>query len=215
MVLGYADSLYLAGLVWALVLAEDRRWWAAGLLAAVATASRPNGWIAVVAVVVTVLVARAGARALVAVAGRPSPSSSAGARTWTGRPAIRSCSGRRRTRGPSSRSRRCSPTRSRTAHWPALFHLAFVLAADRARTSMRARRQPLSWAVVVVLTVLPPFVLGVVGLARYAILAFPMPFAAADVLTTRRRWPAVAFLSASGAAMVFLAVMINYRSWLP
>ena len=43
MVLGYADSLYLAGLVWALVLAEDRRWWAAGLLAAVATASRPNG----------------------------------------------------------------------------------------------------------------------------------------------------------------------------
>ena len=68
MVLGYSDSLYLAGLVWALVLAEDRRWWAAGLLAAVATASRPNGWIALVAVVVTVLVARAGGRALVAVA---------------------------------------------------------------------------------------------------------------------------------------------------
>ena len=67
MVMGYSDSLYLAGAVWALVLVEDRRWWAAGLLGAVATASRPNGWIAVAAVVVTVLVARAGWRALVAV----------------------------------------------------------------------------------------------------------------------------------------------------
>ena len=67
MVMGYSDSLYLAGAVWALVLVEDRRWWAAGLLGAVATASRPNGWIAVVAVVVTVLIGRAGG-GLVAVA---------------------------------------------------------------------------------------------------------------------------------------------------
>ena len=63
MVLGYADGLYLAGLVWALVLAEDRRWWAAGVLAAVATAARPNGWIAVVAVAITVWSLRAGWRA--------------------------------------------------------------------------------------------------------------------------------------------------------
>src|SRR5215218_525739 len=55
MVMGYADSLYLAGAVWAIVLVEDRRWWAAGLVVAVATASRPNGWIAVAAVVATVL----------------------------------------------------------------------------------------------------------------------------------------------------------------
>ncbi len=46
-------------------------------------------------------------------------------------------------------------------------------------------------------------------------MAFPMAFAAADVLTTRRRWPAAAFLTISGAAMVFLAVMVNVRSWLP
>ena len=49
MVLGYADSLFLAGAIWALVLAEDRRWWAAGLVAVVATSSRPNGFVAVVA----------------------------------------------------------------------------------------------------------------------------------------------------------------------
>ena len=68
MVLGYADSLFLAGAIWALVLADDRRWWAAGVVAVVATSSRPNGFVAVIALVVTVFVARAGARALAAVA---------------------------------------------------------------------------------------------------------------------------------------------------
>ncbi len=62
--------------------------------------------------------------------GRSSPSprrrwcsSSGGASTCAGRRAIPSCSGRRRMRGSRSRCRRCSPTRSPTRHWPALFHL--------------------------------------------------------------------------------------------
>ena len=67
-VMGYADSLFLAGSVWALLLAERRHWWWAGVVAVVATSSRPNGFIAVVALVVMALVARAGARAVVAVA---------------------------------------------------------------------------------------------------------------------------------------------------
>ena len=99
-------------------------------------------------------------------------------------------------------------------HWPALFHLAFTLVLT-VPYIMRARQQPPAWTLVVSLTILPALLLGVVGLARYAIMAFPMVFAAADVLTTRRRWPAVAFLTVSGAAMVFLIVMINVRTWLP
>ena len=59
-------------------------------------------------------------------------------------------------------------------------------------------------------TVLPSLVLGVEGLARYAIMAFPMSFAAADVLATRRRWPARRRTSAPPAwRMVVLALMIN------
>ncbi|MET0578476.1 MAG: hypothetical protein ABW122_07440, partial [Ilumatobacteraceae bacterium] len=100
------------------------------------------------------------------------------------------------------------------AHRPGLFHLAFMLALA-VPYLMRVRHQPLSWGFVVALTVLPPFVLGVEGLARYAIMAFPMSFAAADVLATRRRWPAVAYLSVSGVGMLVLAVMVNHRSWLP
>ena len=94
------------------------------------------------------------------------------------------------------------------------FHLAFLLLLT-IPFAMRARRLPPSWTVVVLLGVLPPLMLGVEGLARYAILAFPMPLAAADVLTTGRRWPAVVCLIASGAAMALLAVAVIRWSWLP
>ena len=50
LILGYSDAFYLAALIWALVAVDHRRWWLAGVLAAVATASRPNGVIAVIAV---------------------------------------------------------------------------------------------------------------------------------------------------------------------
>ena len=54
LVLGYSDAFFLAALAWALVFAGRGQWAAAGAAAAVATASRPNGWIAAVAVVVVV-----------------------------------------------------------------------------------------------------------------------------------------------------------------
>ena len=214
MVLGYADSLYLAGLVWALVLAEDRRWWAAGLLAAVATASRPNGVIATLAVVVTVLAARAGLRALVAVAA-PSVVFLVG---WcwylwwaTGDPLV-FWSAKDAWSEISLATLLSDPFNSR--HEPGWFHLGFLLLLT-VPYAMRARQQPLAWAFVVVLGVVPPLMLGVEGLARYAILAFPMPLAAADVLTARHRWPAAVCLVASGAAMALLAVAVIRWSWLP
>ena len=81
--------------------------------------------------------------------------------------------------------------------------------------ALRVRRQPPAWAIFTALLVLPALALGTEGLARYAIMAFPMPFAAADVLTSRGRWPAVLFLVASTAAMVLLAVLVVRYTWLP
>ena len=98
-------------------------------------------------------------------------------------------------------------------HWAATFHL-LCFASLAVLYAMRARRQPLSWFVIVLLGVVPPLLLGVEGLARYAIMAFPMPLAAADVLT-KARWPAVVWLGGSGAAMIALAVMVNQRTWVP
>ncbi len=214
MVLGYSDSLFLAAAVWALVLAEDRRWWAAGLLGAVATISRPNGFVAVAALVVAVLVARAGWRALVAVAlpGVVVMAAWCGYLRWaTGDPLV-FWSAKEAWSELSLGSILADPWRPRVR--AALFHIAWFLALAVPYV-FRIRRQPPSWAVFALLGVLPPLVLGVEGLARYAVMAFPMPLAAADVIAGRSRWLGVAFLTAAGASMVYLAIMVVSRSWLP
>jgi hypothetical protein len=214
MAMGYSDSLYLAGAVWALVLVEDRRWWLAGVLGAVATASRPNGWIAVAAVVVTVLLARAGWKALVAVV---APSAAFGV-VWcwylwsvTGDPLV-FYTAKEAWDEVTIGSLVGAPLSG--DHSAALFHLLCALALA-VPWLMRLRRQPPAWSVLVVLGLLPPLVLGLEGVARYAMLAFAMPFAAADVLAGRSRTLAVAALLLSVAALFALASLVIHRTWLP
>ena len=69
LVLGYSDAFYLAALAWALVFAGQTRWAAAGAAVAVATASRPNGWIAAVAVLIVIARTDRSWRAVAIVAG--------------------------------------------------------------------------------------------------------------------------------------------------
>ena len=184
LVLGYSDSLFLAAAVWAFVLGEDRVWWGAGLLGAVATISRPNGFIVVTALAVAVLLARAGWRALVAVA---LPSAVVLA-AWcaylqwaTGDPLV-FWSAKEAWSELSLGSVLADPWRPRAR--AALFHIGWFLALAVPYV-LRIRRQPPSWAVFVLLGVVPPLALGVEGLARYAVMAFPMPIAAADVIAGR------------------------------
>ena len=80
---------------------------------------------------------------------------------------------------------------------------------------MRFRRQPPAWAAVVVLGVLPALALGVVGVARYAVLAFPIPIAFADVLAGRPRWVIVSALSVSAIVLVIFARLVVTKSWVP
>ena len=214
MVMGYSDGLYLAGLVWALVLAEDRKWWAAGVLAAVATASRPNGWIAVVAVVITVWTARGGWRAFVA-AVAPATAFMIG---WcwylwsvTGDPLV-FFDAKSAWNEVTIGSLLTGPLTG--GHPDALFQLLFVLALS-IPFLMRIRTQPPAWIAVVVLSVVPSLLLGLEGVARYAILAFPLSFAAADVLTTRGRGLATLGLAMSGAGTVALCWLVVTRTWLP
>jgi hypothetical protein len=212
MVLGYSDSLFLAGLVWALVWAGERRWLLAGMAALVATSSRPNGAIAVVALVVAVVLARAGWRAVVAVVAP----SAAFLGAWmlflwdaTGDPLV-FWSAKDAWDELSLTEFLGDPAGERLG----LFHVA-CLVVVAVPYAMRVRRQPAAWAVVVAGIVVPPLVLGVEGLARYLVLAFPVPFAVADVLVPRSRVLAVAFLAASATAMGTLAVLVVTRSWVP
>src|SRR5215218_8573089 len=159
MVMGYSDALYLAGLVWALVLAEDRRWWTAGFVAAIATAARPNGWIVVVALVVTVATSRAGWRAL----GAAVAPSAVLLACWcwylwsvTGDPLVfydaKSAWDEIRIGDLFS-----DPFSGR--HSAALFHFLFAV-VGLVFWALRARRQPPAWAPIVVLNVLPSLLLA-------------------------------------------------------
>jgi hypothetical protein len=63
--------------------------------------------------------------------------------------------------------------------------------------------------------VVPPLALGVIGLARYSVLAFPMAFATADVLSRQRSWVRILALTVGAVALVALARLVVVRSWVP
>jgi hypothetical protein len=69
--------------------------------------------------------------------------------------------------------------------------------------------------VLTVVVVAPPMLLGVVGLARYAVLAFPMQLAVADVLAARGRNWVVGYLVASSCVLAVFARLVVVESWVP
>jgi hypothetical protein len=212
LVLGYSDAVFLAGAVWALVAADSRRWVLAGVIAVCATASRPNGALIVAALIIAVLVARAGWRAALAVS-VPSAAFLLGWMAYLGE----------RTGDPlafwaakdawdelSVFDFVTDPAGSLLA----LTHVA-VFAIAAVAYAIRARRQPPSWLVLTVLVIAPPMLLGVVGLARYALLAFPMQLALADVLAARGRSWVLGYLAVSACVLAMFAHLVVARSWVP
>ncbi len=212
LILGYSDAFYLAALIWAVLAADQRRWWLAGVLAAVATASRPNGAIAMIVVVVIAIGLGAKRRDFVALI-VPSMLFLVGWMTYlwqtTGNPLL----------FWTAKSGWIEKTVVEFISHPlqqrlALFHMA-LLAIFLVPYLMRFRRQPPAWVVVVVLGVLPALALGVVGVARYAVLAFPLPIAAADLLSERPRWVQVVALAGSAAVLMVFARLVVTKSWVP
>jgi len=212
LVIGYSDAVFLAGAVWALVAADSRRWVLAGLIAVCATASRPNGVLIVAALFVTVFVARAGWRAALAVS-VPSAAFLLGwmayldARTgdplvfWAAKDAWIELSVIDFVTDPVS------------SFLPLTHVVVFVVAAVAYITPFRG--QPMSWLVFTVLVVAPPLLLGVVGLARYAVLAFPMQLAVADVLASRGRSWVLGYLVVSAGVLAVFAHLMVAESWVP
>ncbi len=212
MVLAYSDSLFLAGAAWALVAADSRRWLLAGVVAVCATASRPNGVLIVAALLVAVIVARAGWRAALSVS-VPSAVFVVGWLAyleahvgdafvfWSAKDAWVELSVIDFLTDPFGSG-------------VALTHVVVFAIAAGAYTA-RARRQPLAWAVVTLLVVAPPMLLGVVGLARYAVLAFPMQLAVTDVLAARGRNWVIGYLAMSSCVLALFAHLVVARSWVP
>jgi len=217
-VMGYPDSLYLAGAVWAFVLVAKRRPGCAGVAALVATAARPNGFVVLIALAVAVVAVvrerRHLLRSMIAVLG-PSIALLVGWGWWlwhaTGDPFVFV-----RAKGAWLETTVVqlvtSPIERR---WAGLHLLVSVLLA--APFVLRWRRYPRSWRTLVVLSLMPPLALGLVGLARYSICCFPLAIAAGDLAASGRpsaavtRWPLVA----SAAALIVWGLLITQWSYVP
>jgi len=212
LVLGYSDAFFLAAMAWALVFAGQRQWELAGLAAAIATASRPNGWIAVVAVLIVVArFDRSWRAALVATA--PSVLFLIGWMWYldhaTGDPFV-------------FWEAKSAWDETSIVEWAAeplmihleLFHVAWFAVA-LAFYVRRAAHQPPEWLAITVLMVAPALLFGVVGLARYAVLAFPMQIAVADTLARRAWWMTGGALAISAISLGYFAHAVVADSWLP
>jgi hypothetical protein len=211
--MGYPDSLFLAGAVWAFLLLEERRPVAAGVAALVATAARPNGFVVVVSLVVAVVALhrhrdREQVRTLVAVAA-PAVLFLAVwmAVCWyhTGDPLV----------FLTAKSAWVEFTLwEAPSYLPANLHvlMAAILLVPFLLT---LRRQPAAWITFVALTVLPSLVLGVVGLGRYTVQCFPLAIAAGALLERARPRTGRLVLLASAAGAVGWGVLITRASYVP
>lgn len=226
-VLSYSDSMFVAAVVWSLVLVDrvvadstsgsesrgwDVRWLAIGLVAMVATMSRPNGFLLLVALSVALLVARARFVDFVAVIG-PSVLSLVGwmafSNSRTGDPlAFVTAKGAWLEVSPVDV---ITDPLERPA---ALFHVVVFLVV-LALALPGWRRLPLHWTVIGLLLVVPSFALGIEGLARYTSMAVPLVAGAALTLSRRTVTQQFAFLVVSATAMVFLGVNVVRSSWVP
>jgi hypothetical protein len=212
LILGYSDSFYLAALIWAVLAVDQRRWWLAGVLAAAATASRPNGVIAVVAILAIAIGLRATFRQFVVLV-VPSLAFVAAWMCylwWTTEDALLFWTAKSQWIETSLVEFLSDPLDQRLA----LVHMG-LLVVYLTPYLLRIRRFPPPWAVVVVLGVLPALAFGVVGTARYAILAFPLPIAAGDFLAEQPRWVRVIALTASAIGLMIFARFVVTRSWVP
>ena len=225
LVLSYSDSLFLAGQVWALVLIDGiarsrtaRRpvsrwaWWQVGALTAVATASRPNGFLLVIVALVAVWCIDRRWRAAIA-AVLPSTAFLVGwiiyCQRKVGHPLVFLSAKGAWIEYPIWRFLLHPFTREALP-----FHVgvAVVVVAVAAPS---LRRLPVWWLWSIVLLVLPSLLLGVEGLARYVTLAAPLPVACALTLSQRRVWVQRLAVAVAAAGFLFLGCFVVRYSLVP
>jgi Gpi18-like mannosyltransferase len=207
----YPDALFLMASVWAFVMLRERRYWPTGVLAAVAAMCRPNGILVVVAIAVAVLTQRPMSWRRLATSVAPAVLAVGGWYLWLWR----------RAGDPIIFWRAKSAWHEVTlvdalvhhqAH--ALPHLACAVAVVVALLLER-RRIPLAWHVFAILWLLPPLILGMVGMGRYANECFPAMVAIAIVLNRfPRRW-STACLAVSGGGMVVFSILVGGFGYVP
>ena len=230
LVLSYSDSLFVAALVWVLVLIDTVvraaadgtaasgigvsrwTWWQIGGVACLATASRPNGFVVVIVAGIAMWLFDRRWRHVVAIA-LPSVVFLGGWMVYC----------QRKVGDPlvflaAKEAWIESPIWKFFAHPLAReavpFHVGVAVIVV-AVSAPSLRRLPVWWTWSAVLLVVPQLLLGTEGLARYVTLATPLPIACALTLSRRPRsvqWAAV-LMSACG--LMFLGIWVVRYSWVP
>lgn len=225
LVLAYSDSLFVAALVWMLVLIDRRAqavqeavalsnwtWWQIGGVAAIGTASRPNGFMLVVVAWVAAWCIDRRWRHAVAAAfpslvflaswmiycqrkvGDPLTFLTAKA-AWIESPLWKFL---------------VDPFEREAVPFHVVVGMAVVVLA-----APSLRKLPSWWLVCIVLLVVPQLLLGLEGLARYVTLAAPLSIACALTLSRRARWVQLLALVVCSAGLMFLGIWVVRYSWVP
>jgi hypothetical protein len=206
--LSYPSSLFLAATVWAFVLVEDRHDLGSGVVAGAATLLRPNGLVVVIALAVAV----APALRRVAIVCAPGVIVFVGwcwycyDRTGDAFAFLTAKSGWKEIT--------VAGLFTEPGKGSAFVHALLALAAIAAVVIRRAHL-PRSWLVFTALYLLPSFVLGIVGLGRYANECFPAFVAAGQILGGWKPRVATAALVASAVGLAVMAVAVADHGLVP
>jgi hypothetical protein len=200
----YPSAIFLAASVWAFLLAEDRQDLGAAALLAVAAMTRPNGLVLAVALA---LALRSWRR--VAVVSGPAIAAvgvwCALCWHWTGDPVVFFTA--KSAWGEVTLFTLLFPI----SDYGALVHFALGTAA-LVVVAVEWRALPRPWSAFTVLYLLPPLVLGIIGLGRYTNECFP-PFVAAG--RALERWSSslrrAAITVSAGALVVCGTAIVRYH----
>lgn len=224
-VLSYSDSMFVAGLVWTLVIIDriqrdrvtdqsgfDRRWWLAGLTSLVITASRPNGILVLLALIVAVLLVQ---RRVINMIATVLPSAiflgvwMTYSQSKTG-DALAFLTAKNAWLETTIFDFFAHPFEREAM----LTHvITFVIAGAIALKNFRL--VPIWWQIICLVLLVPSLVLGVEGLARYVSMTPPLLIMTA---LTIDRWPRnirAIFYSLAGLSMLYLSVNVVRFGWVP
>lgn len=219
----YSDGVFVAGVVWSLVVADrivarpsgdafDPRFVILGLVALVATASRPNGFLLVAGLLIVALRAR---RRMVSALSLATPSVvflgswMAYAHDMTGDAFAFMTS-----KGAWLETTVVDFVTDPLARPAIVFHMV-VLVVTLVIAWPTLRTMPAHWILVAAVLTVPSMILGVEGLARYVFMAVPLTIAMAVRVVDAPAAARNTLALVSSGALVFLCVNVVRYTWVP
>jgi len=213
-VMGYSGGLFLAGSVWAFTLVHEDSFGLAGGAALIAVAARPNGAVVLLALLpATISAARplgSWRRPVLSVT-VPSLLFLVGWCAWlyrvSGDPLVF-------IHAKAAWFEMTVVDFLRRPNLGSRIHMV-LFAAAVAAVIWKRRNLPVSWQVLVVVSLAPSLLLGVVGLGRYAAECFPVAVAMAMVLIQSPGWLRVLYLAMSTGGLIAVGVLAGQGHLVP